>query len=284
MAEDQMSGQTNIAGYPVDDIVPNLYEGGFKTWECAVDLAQYLHKNIRQGIDPRDPVRHFIEVGAQHKGFTMSRANAQLTISQVGAGTALPTLVLFNHFLMDPNPDWSEIRFWFADYNPSVIETTTVPNLLLTWHFARAKETLQNEGELEITDSLLSHFLMDLSSMAINLTGISGAWGDSFCDLVKPCNDRRGQQSVVFLASETIYSLHSIRPFTEVLVRTLNSARNAEARATALVAAKRMYFGVGGGTDEFLKILGEYKGRAVPVWEPESPGVGRVILEISEDT
>lgn len=25
-----------------DDIKPGLYEGGFKTWECAVDLANYL--------------------------------------------------------------------------------------------------------------------------------------------------------------------------------------------------------------------------------------------------
>lgn len=25
-----------------DDIRPGVYEGGFKTWECAVDLASYL--------------------------------------------------------------------------------------------------------------------------------------------------------------------------------------------------------------------------------------------------
>lgn len=25
-----------------DDIKPRLYEGGFKTWECAADLATYL--------------------------------------------------------------------------------------------------------------------------------------------------------------------------------------------------------------------------------------------------
>lgn len=25
-----------------DDLKPGLYEGGFKTWECAVDLANYL--------------------------------------------------------------------------------------------------------------------------------------------------------------------------------------------------------------------------------------------------
>lgn len=32
-----------IAGLSTgDDLTPGVYEGGFKTWECAIDLAQYL--------------------------------------------------------------------------------------------------------------------------------------------------------------------------------------------------------------------------------------------------
>lgn len=34
---------TTIAGLSTgDDLTPGVYEGGFKTWECAIDLAQYL--------------------------------------------------------------------------------------------------------------------------------------------------------------------------------------------------------------------------------------------------
>lgn len=49
MAEDpsmDMEGNAasaSIAGLTTtDDIMPGVYEGGFKTWECAVDLAGYL--------------------------------------------------------------------------------------------------------------------------------------------------------------------------------------------------------------------------------------------------
>lgn len=187
------------------------------------------------------------------------------------------------YFLKHLTPEWSAIHFCFADYNLSVLETTTVPNLLLTWHCARSVEAPPKEGELDITESLLSHFLNDLSSSAIHLTGVSGAWGDAFCELVQPVGDSQHQVNTVFLASETIYSPSSIRPFTDVLAKTLRGAQSTGGRATALIAAKRVYFGVGGGVDEFLKVLCEYRGRAIPVWESEGPGIGRVILEVSMD-
>ena len=42
MAEDSSSGRDPIAGLSDNDIKPYVYEGGFKTWECSVDLAKYL--------------------------------------------------------------------------------------------------------------------------------------------------------------------------------------------------------------------------------------------------
>jgi hypothetical protein len=37
----------NYAENP-SDIVPGIYEGGLKTWECSLDLIQHLHsQNIR---------------------------------------------------------------------------------------------------------------------------------------------------------------------------------------------------------------------------------------------
>jgi protein-histidine N-methyltransferase len=29
------------------DLVPGVYEGGLKTWECALDLAAYLDRDVR---------------------------------------------------------------------------------------------------------------------------------------------------------------------------------------------------------------------------------------------
>ena len=31
-----------IPGISVEDVEPGVYEGGYKTWECAEDLANYL--------------------------------------------------------------------------------------------------------------------------------------------------------------------------------------------------------------------------------------------------
>lgn len=45
MAEDSAGQDSNedlIAGLEEGDIKPNFYEGGFKTWECALDLARLV--------------------------------------------------------------------------------------------------------------------------------------------------------------------------------------------------------------------------------------------------
>lgn len=46
-----------------DDIKPGVYEGGFKTWECAVDLASYLAERSEEVISTvRAEGLHVIEV------------------------------------------------------------------------------------------------------------------------------------------------------------------------------------------------------------------------------
>ena len=44
MAEDDLEPDQSPStiGLSADDILPKTYEGGFKTWECSVELAEYL--------------------------------------------------------------------------------------------------------------------------------------------------------------------------------------------------------------------------------------------------
>ena len=42
MSEDAPVEQAEPVGLFAHDIRPNVYEGGFKTWECSMDLARYL--------------------------------------------------------------------------------------------------------------------------------------------------------------------------------------------------------------------------------------------------
>ncbi len=56
---------------------------------------------------------------------------------------------------------------------------------------------------------------------------------------------------------------------------------NNNNNSKALIAAKKVYFGVGGGVDEFLEILAEMSGAVREVAAEEGQGVGRVVLEVA---
>jgi protein-histidine N-methyltransferase len=64
MAEDTADYENEelISGLEKGDITPLVYEGGFKTWECALDLAKLVtSENIASDADAEDG--HIIEVG-----------------------------------------------------------------------------------------------------------------------------------------------------------------------------------------------------------------------------
>ncbi|CAF9943410.1 MAG: hypothetical protein ALECFALPRED_000303 [Alectoria fallacina] len=262
MAEDDIVDQPSPAvGLSTDDITPNVYEGGFKTWECAVDLASHLSRSLSKGWE---------------------LAGREVHVVEVGAGTALPLLVFFDFFLKQLLPSWRAVRLSVADYNLSVLENATAPNLLLTWYFAQCIAIPEPAGDLEITPDLLSRLVKDLSDKNIHISGISGTWNEAFTHLLAPFEDpqHRSRIETIFLASETIYSPNSIHAFTGVLLKALKSAEETGGRGRALVAAKKIYFGVGGGVDEFLKVLKELGGKGVTAWESKEGGVSRVIVEV----
>lgn len=98
-------------------------------------------------------------------------------------------------------------------------------------------------------------------------------------DLVFSSPELAGYKRLI-LASETIYSPASLAAFSETLL-ALSHHYSVESRA--LVAAKKVYFGVGGGVDEFLAVLREVSGDDLDVEQRvdvKSGGVGRIILEI----
>ena len=67
MAEDSSEQDSNeelIAGLEEGDLKPNVYEGGFKTWECALDLGRLVASEDLMGFFETDDdlERHVIEV------------------------------------------------------------------------------------------------------------------------------------------------------------------------------------------------------------------------------
>ncbi|EED16057.1 conserved hypothetical protein [Talaromyces stipitatus ATCC 10500] len=292
MAEDDDSGFATghtelIADLEQGDLKPNFYEGGFKTWECSLDLADVLlnSKYIGEGEGEDEGVN----------------------VIELGCGTAAPSLMLFAQVLLSSTTDQRQkrrFRFTLADYNSTVLRMVTLCNFLLTWWVnspssprrtstdgAVNGKDVEEEGELDIDTTLLDTFQADLANRVIELDFISGGWSPEFVRLVL----NRGQQftenvSTLILASETIYSPSSLGVFSETLLELLRSSAGVQQerrnKSTALIAAKKVYFGVGGGVDEFLQVLHQQPlqdEEVVQVQERReitSGGVKRVVLEI----
>lgn len=63
MAEDNVTESQPITGLDDSDIRTNVYEGGFKSWECSIDLVKFLlDRGPRKDLDDLSRVDHVIEV------------------------------------------------------------------------------------------------------------------------------------------------------------------------------------------------------------------------------
>jgi protein-histidine N-methyltransferase len=208
-------------------------------------------------------------------------------------------MTLFAQFLsrtelVDGAAPGQKAHFTFADYNDAVLRLVTLPNLLLTWHNSRPQTVVEPVGseeaprhdqdeELDITPELVDEFKNDLARRGISIDFISGGWSPEFVDLVFS-HSSSGDCKTLVLASETIYSPATLTAFSETLLALLRRSSTPAAKTRALVAAKKVYFGVGGGVDEFLAVLKIVCGDELQVQEKldvQSEGVGRVVLEIT---
>ncbi|KAG6332339.1 hypothetical protein ID866_6749 [Astraeus odoratus] len=234
------------------DLVPLVYEGGLKTWECSLDLVTYLSS---------------VDVIA-----TNSR------VLEIGCGTAIPTLYILHNIFSSPVTEGSQFHIHLQDYNTAVLQLVTIPNLILTWYHSPAAQTFRSqdskdkaEAELNITFELLTAFKESLKIYGINIRLFSGSW--DYFDL----GVSGGKYNIV-LTSETIYSPESL-PTLVGLMR--DSCVEDPENYLCLVAAKVVYFGVGGGVSEFIRCVEEndQRARVETVLEKKS-GVGRKVMNI----
>jgi len=288
------------------DLVPGVYEGGLKTWECSLDLVDYL-----EGL--QDP--ELRDVRGKR-------------ILELGCGTAIPSLYLLqNMFSSDNATRGVETNIHLQDFNSSVLELVTLPNVLLTWYLSSAStsyrscevqdndahgEPVRSTTEVSITTGLIEAFLITLRTLNITLRFFAGSW--EHLD-VRRC----GGPYHVVLTSETIYRRESIpslisamqsaccgldshqRQHQRLMEQNLGTGLDSltenwpsitaapslhDHKYLCLVAAKVIYFGVGGGVAEFSYFVGEAKdddhdrkGVVETVWE-RHVGVGRRVLRI----
>ena len=151
-------------------------------------------------------------------------------------------------------------------------------------------------GELPITPELKSAFLASLVALNITIKFFSGSW-----NTFNPAATIGSGCYNMVLTSETIYQMDSLESLVDLmqaactgktkeslnsLISSLSISENSAEdtfRASrpyqCLVAAKVLYFGVGGGIMEFLERVERRKGRAVTVQE-RKVGVGRKVIRV----
>ena len=265
MAETNPDTTSHLLNNP-SDLQIAVYEGGLKTWESATDLAQYLLERAH----PRDT----------------SDGDSEDAVVELGCGTALPSLVMFQQVIRTGG----NTRLVLQDYNEEVLRLVTVPNLLLLWALVHSDESMlptlpeydggkaagDEGGELEVTPELLERFELDLLSKGVDVMLISGPWSERMNE--KLVTALQGKHNVLVLAAETIYSPASTEVFSNMLERILGQAKNGR----GLIAAKRIYFGIGGSIDTFKESMLS-KGviaREVADSDVGRSGVGRCIIEV----
>ena len=151
-------------------------------------------------------------------------------------------------------------------------------------------------GEVPITLELKQAFISSLESLNITLRLFSGSWHNFHPQIALASNPGRFD---VLLTSETIYDLGSLPS----LIRLMKVACTGSASGVSdtesddlvskddsqektdqegylcLVAGKVLYFGVGGGIDDFSEAVGKVGGKMEVVSEWKT-GVGRKVVRI----
>lgn len=162
-----------------------------------------------------------------------------------------------------------------ADYNPTVLQLVTLPNLLLSWAQTTKPGLWKAEGELEIGPEVIQEFLASMESSVIKLSFFSGAWSPEFVQMVD--QDASSTARLTVIGAETIYSPAALKSFAETLMSLLKKGDSVE--KTALIAAKKVYFGVGGSMEDFCDIV-RSKGGVVEQTREELDGVRRAVVEV----
>ncbi|EIW66165.1 hypothetical protein TREMEDRAFT_35357, partial [Tremella mesenterica DSM 1558] len=262
------------------DLVPGVYEGGLKTWEGGMDLVDVLSESI---LDIRGK-----------------------RVLEVGCGTALPSAYILRNLLSNPSSSSSSstsailiTTIHLQDYNHLVLSLVTLPNLILATIPYLPRSILQRSGSsmdeeaevdftqsanLDLTPELLIAFLDLLRENGVEVRFSSGDWSG----LAEQLTDEKKYDLV--LTAETIYSEGSVMPLLDVL-RNSTRPRSDEVLAAVdneslgrgesviLLAAKVLYFGVGGGLQSFIELVEGTGGwsNSVKEW---TKGVGRRVIRI----
>ncbi|KAF9116829.1 hypothetical protein BGX27_010446 [Mortierella sp. AM989] len=259
------------------DLVKGVYEGGLKTWECALDLVAYLAEQ-KENYDGKK-------------------------VLELGCGSALPGIYVLTQS--------NSVKVDLQDYNDQVLKLVTLPNVLLNTYVRPDQQSAEEEveetkeqkkkpegedddededdedddeePEVDPEDGDFKGVELDLpdsdeeklalaKKVESQSTFYMGDWS-GLVDLLAFSGDE--DKYDLILTSETIYAEES---HPKLYATIKNSLKRG---GKALVAAKTFYFGVGGDILSFRKLIEKDGAFNVKVVFSAQSFVRREILELT---
>ncbi|XP_076045473.1 histidine protein methyltransferase 1 homolog isoform X2 [Oratosquilla oratoria] len=215
--------------YENTDLVPAVYEGGLKIWECTWDLMLHLDKK-KINFDG-------------------------IRVLELGCGAGLVGLYA----------SIQGAHVFLQDYNEEVINYMTIPNAIL------------NLSGVKQAEERVRFFSGDWGSLCEVLESSIATQEEEEPAWKKMKGEKYFPEKFKFdliLTSETIYNPDSYGKLLKIFKKTLKSD------AKVFLAAKSYYFGVGGGTYQFKKLIEEDGVFDVKSICTNDDGVRREILEL----
>lgn len=215
------------------DLIPGVYEGGLKVWECSVDLCRFLAQTLDEVIlttkssDDLQYVRDAVTRSIGDGGSTL----------ELGCGHGLPACLLLRESV---RRRCKQSAFVFSDFNDFVLRHVTIPNARLN---IISSGLCDQQGDASDVDPTTEAMLKRSVFVGGDWMGLSHKLSSS--ELLLPdgvVNDRFD----IILASETTYTNDSCQDTAYLMMKHLKVGTGV-----GLVATKRFYFGVGGGDDAF---------------------------------
>jgi protein-histidine N-methyltransferase len=208
------------------DVQRGVYEGGFKLWECAVDLIDFLSSSP----SPLQPPSF-------------------RSVLELGCGAGFPGLycLLRGRSSSPPLPPSEQPCVTFQDLNWEVLQHLTAPTIaanLQQQHNSSSSSSSPAQHAAASSSSsssssaapLLSPSQL-LSLVSSRCSFISGDWRHPSLLSLLPA-----ASFSLILSSDTLYDADSIPALLTVVRHCLQPG------GVALIASKRFYFGVGGGS------------------------------------
>ncbi|BBG93422.1 Putative methyltransferase family protein [Prunus dulcis] len=210
------------------DLVPGKYEGGLKLWEGSLDLVKALSSEVQNG----------------HLSFTGKR------VLELGCGHGLPGIFACLK---------GAAAIHFQDFNAEVLQCLTIPNV--------------NSNVPSFQPPALQVTKCDTGT---EIRFFAGNWREIHKllpyvqNIEKDFNVSTGKildaQYDIILMAETVYSISALPHLYELIKKNCELAAAVglimfnlqcitPSHGVVYMAAKKHYFGVGGGTRRFLSIV-----------------------------